>query len=361
MQQCRALNDSLVDLRDSVERRCSAALTASNFLSQSLENAASAVVITNDSISIYNLAVVRENREIVMYNNTLSWSRWVADKKVITTVDSLDKALRTCVPGDTIFLDSGTYVPTGPLQLTFSGEPQKPIVLLGNPANPPVVKDPSGFVLSSRSWIDVYNITFSGSSGSGLKIENKSMGIKFHNCTFTDNGLYGLDVIDSDVDLFNCIITRNTRSGLNLSSDIEQYHSVNIANVLIAKNQEHGIDALTIGLTVMHSTISDNGGNGLQVRVGERVVVVGSTILSFNGGYGITRFPVDNKAGMLNVSTCVLFANAKGALAVDTVYHPDYLVVNPGFADHIIGDYRIIAGSGIEQLEKQGIVIGYRK
>ena len=324
---------------------------------------ATARAATDTTIMIiqpYNALVALENSAIVQYNDSLKWIRQTTGSAVIVSAESLTVRLASVVPGQIIYLAAGVFSPVGGLRIGASGTPAQHIQIRGNPLAPTIITDQSGFILSGRSYVDFYDITFSGSGGDGVKLENGCTAISFVNCSFNGNALDGIEAVDSDLDLRGCRILRNLRNGVRFSTSILTPYRLTVQNVLIAANNVDGIESITAPAVISFSTISDNGGFGVNLAAATARVDIINTLITYNGRYGLARDPIDNQDGLLGLANNDFFGNQLGHTSIDSVYSSGFFSVNPVYVNRLGLDYRI-AGGRIDSLQRSGIIIGYRE
>jgi hypothetical protein len=313
------------------------------------------------SVVPYNRQIADANDDIGAYNDSIAWLKTVRAERVVTSADSLRAKVASAQQGDTIFLADSVFVVGGGLQFNASGTVAAPIVIMGSRAGTTGIREPDGVILSSREHIYFHNITFAASSARGFKLENNSGTIVFDNCHFIDNDSYGLEVIDSDVELRNCTVLRNRSSGMRFATDAVGNRRLDMHNVLIAGNNQHGIEAVTMEGTIIASTISDNGGDGILLSVPSRPVAIINSMVTFNGGCGIRHTPQTDRPGLLTLENSNLYNNFLGEISADSSYRLSYLSVDPNYIDRLEGNYAIAPAGGIYELELKGIVIGWRR
>jgi hypothetical protein len=280
-------------------------------------------------------------------------------KTIVNDKDSLMNKAFTAKPGDTIVLAAGTY----PVSLRFgnSGTIERPIVIVGTDSSSVVRAQPGQGILyiSGQHSLRLSHIVFDSSFASGAKIENGSTDIVFSDCVFLDNVFDGLEITDSDVRVTNCKLLRNTKAGIRISGDATARYTVTADNVLCAHNTQEGVVIVAAPASITRSTISDNGGSGIAITSPAGAVRVAASIISFNAGAGIYG-QWDSAAAQITLDSLDLFSNQQ-AITLVPVLAPAYWAWDPMFSDRNTDNYSIGAASEIYNMERQGIVIGFRK
>lgn len=278
---------------------------------------------------------------------------------VVADKDTLMKSIFAAAAGDTIALAAGTY----PVSLRFgnSGTAARPIVVKGFDSSSVVQAQPGQGILyiSGQHSIRFSHVVFDSSFASGVKIENGSSDIAFDNCIFRNNDYDGLEITDSDVRVTSCAFLRNTKAGIRISGDATARYAVMADNVLCAHNMQEGVAIIAAPASITHSTISDNGASGIAITSPAGAVRVASSIISFNGGAGVSG-QWDSTAAHITLDSLDIFSNQQSLTLMPAVSSV-YWAWDPMFADRNADDYSIGAASEIYGLEQQGIIIGFRR
>jgi hypothetical protein len=278
--------------------------------------------------------------------------------------------------GDSLVIGAGLF----PVDLRFtnSGTPDSPIVVRGYPGmrtvlTPMVDKDgkksTSTMILSGRSHIRFEDIVFRGGGISGAKLENGCRSISFRRCTFDSSAQFGLEVIDSDVDMQDCRLLANGK-GARLQGKEEAAYRIRLQNVLVARNLGHGLETVTPWGEILNCTVADNGGEGIRVNSPRRELTISNTIVSGNSGYGIFREAENGFQDLLHVKVSDVWGHdldrdwyLQGLdSARAAALKGANLSVDPQYQDPARLDYRPRPGSVLAGYESQAlpIVIGWR-
>ncbi|MBD3418525.1 MAG: hypothetical protein GF398_00255 [Chitinivibrionales bacterium] len=302
----------------------------------------------NEDIMAYNAAVHR-------YNDSIQFNIAFCNIAPVVTGDSLLKRVQEARAGDTVLLDTGVF--TAPLRFTHSGTVDQPILMLGSPdLRSRIVQ--SDIFISNINFIYFRNLVFEESPVDGIKLEDGSQGCEFVNCIFRSNGSHGLSIVDSDIKIRNSRIYNNIGSGIHISSSISEHSRIDISNTLIAHNRLNGINSLTAQLDLSWLTVSDNGQDGLRLKVPKLPITIRNCLITYNEGYAISRERVD---GEFTVAETNFFANADGIFDGDTAYTPQStFLYDPFYIDRATNDYGIDTPSVIYELEQLGVIIGFR-
>ncbi len=196
-------------------------------------------------------------------------------------------------PGDTIYIDTGTYVATSNaiLPASDSGSAAQPVLITG-PTN-------GGTVVINRNNLNAYTDIINDTGASyltiqdlqmqgayvGVELNNPATNISLLNDTITGNEIGGVTVYASGTAsvaglvIANSVIHDNTYAGLNLQGGLL---SATLSNDLIYNNAGNGIDLYASGgtVTVIGGAVFDNAGAGIGQNMQgtiEGVQVYGNT------------------------------------------------------------------------------------
>ncbi len=337
----------------------------------------SAIERENLAIGVENEAIGARNVEVELYNKGVEFRRDALRKGVVTHPDSLEDAIQTAQPGDTILIGP-TTLPVRLQQFT-SGTQENPIVIRGYPGRKTILK-PIGATneignLDSIKFVRFEDLVFRGASSSGIKLTNESRDVEFHRCLFDSNGVWGIDATDSDLRLKDCEILANG-GGIRVAATPGSDVRMELENVLIARNGSGGgIMAVSPMGRIAGSTIADNAGDGLHIESHQRSLAVENTILSGNSGYGVFRERTTINPTGLSMKSCDLWQNRVPEDPDDDWYlvNLDSAVAqelrsgnfsdNPLFVDPAAYDYNLRPESPLVTYEKSPpfVVIGYRR
>lgn len=336
-----------------------------------IDSGNSAVLDSNRAIAAYNALRVQDNAAVGAYNDSIAFLKQTKDKNIITKPDSLQGITFVAKAGDSLVIGAGIY----PVDLRFtnSGTLDSPIVVRGYPGmrtifSPAIDKgtgntSSSTLILSGRSHIRFEDIVFRGGGISGVKLENGCKNVKFRRCTFDSSAQFGLEVIDSDVELVDCRLLANGK-GARLQGGIS------LRNVLVARNKGHGLESISPLGEILNCTISDNGGEGIRVNSPRKALTIANTIVSGNGGYGIFREAENGFQDLIQVKECDVWGQPAGKdwslqgldSARASAMAASNLNIDPEFIDAPRFLYAPKAGSVLAGYETQApsVIIGWR-
>lgn len=312
-----------------------------------------AIAPYNDSATAYNTAVRA-------YNDSVLFAMRYHPYPPIADNDSIQTRLFAAEPGDTLVIAGGVYSPI--VRFVNSGTAGSPIVVQGQLDMSTVFDDPD-VRLSGNGHIIFQHITFRGNPASGgAKLEAGSGPVTFRSCRFEDNSTFGIEIVDSDARLVDCRIVNNGGSGMRISSSHSAHSRVSLDNVLIAHNRLYGIDIVSTALSVRHTTISDNGRDGIRLPNPESATEVYHSLITYNNRYGVNFESGFTAQYPFHLSYSVLYGNVAAPPITGTF--PDtlaYWTFPVSYTDRDANDYSVAPGNRVYELETQGIVVGYRE
>lgn len=336
-----------------------------------IDSGNAAVADSNLAITAYNAHRIEDNAAVGTYNDSIVFLKQTKDKNVITRPDSLQGITFVAKAGDSLLIGAGVF----PVDLRFtnSGTRDSLIVVRGYPGMrtifTPLVDKSTGkpststLILSGRSHIRFEDIVFRGGGISGAKLENGCRNVSFRRCTFDSSGQFGLEVVDSEVELLDCKLLANGK-GARLQGDVR------LENVLIARNKGHGLEAVSPLGAILNCTVADNGGEGIRVNSPRRAFTIANTIVSGNAGYGIFREAENGFQDQFQVKECDVWGQPKdrdwGLQALDSARAAalvnSNLNIDPEYIDAPLFLYAPKPGSVLAGYEKQAlpIIIGWR-
>lgn len=312
-----------------------------------------ALLDTNKKLVRYNILADSNNQRIKYYNDSISILKWYCQKEPVVTSDSAYNKLKNLQPGDQLYLGPGRFVIK---QISISvGSELDLIVIEGSPFMTTVL-DSVNIVLTNCRNVKFKNLVFQNAKECGIKLEDKSKGVKFENCIFRDNGTFGIEAIESSLDLNNCIITQNRGGGIKIDKG---KNSVDVllraSNILVTKNKGHGIWTIGAALSINYSTISDNNTNGVHLTDPNSQSSFYNSIFSTNGNSGIFR---DNaEFGIVRIQNSSFYGNKDREIVVslDVLEVEAIRFDDPFFVDKEQDDYRVSPLSTL-----YGLGIGYQ-
>lgn len=318
------------------------------------------VAIVNDSlvptVAGINTTVRAYNDSARAYNERLSFAVAFAEHPVINNADTLAARILAVAPGDTIVLAGGTL--SGSFHFPQRGSLTRPILVTGQPDHTTVLANGS-MLLDSIGSVNFQYITFYQNVSAGVKLVNASSPIRFTNCDFSDNAGDGLEISDCDVYLTNCRIMGNSGNGVQTNAAPLSGRILSLDNCLIAGNRIAGIKTVGCALSIHNATLADNAQHGINAPNPQLDITLYGSIVAFNTGYGVFFNPLYESARSLALLQIDFFNNTSGDINDIPTGSFTILRDDPAFADRFSGDYSV-SGGPIYDLEKQGIVVGYR-
>ena len=188
-----------------------------------------------------------------------------------------------------------------------------------------------------------------------MKLEQNCNKILFENCIFRDNNLYGLEVIESSIELRNCTIFHNRGSGIRIQGIQSGENRLTADNILVVHNGANGINSISTSLVISNATISDNGLDGVRLEVPNKPAIIAKSVLSFNEHYGIWRDNTEMVQGIFTTPNTDFYENKAGSMSADSMYiklNTPYLNQNPYYLnkdadDYLIGEQSPLSGMNI--------------
>ncbi len=339
-------------------------------------SANAAVAEANVSMRIYNSVRDSSNDSVLAYNELIRYRRSTQIRPMITSADSLKSGTASANAGDTLNLGSGSF--SVDLRFGHSGTAQNPIVMRGYPGMSTVLRagvtnagvvNGSVMVISAQSNIRFEGIVFRGAGVSAVKLESGSGNVVFRNCRFDSSGLWGLEVVDSQVDMQDCLIVSNG-GGIRATAVPTSGLQIQLVNVLVAWNKGNGLETVSPLGNITNCTFANNAGDGIRVISPLRTITIANTICYANVGNGLFREATTSNQDGFNVTQSDVFGNVAGdwnLANMDTTRVNSLVKSNlnddPQFIDPQSLNYEVMAGSKLDTYAKTGpfpIVIGYR-
>ncbi|MDQ3001853.1 MAG: right-handed parallel beta-helix repeat-containing protein [Fibrobacterota bacterium] len=339
-----------------------------------IESGNAAVAAANADLKAYNAIREDDNRAVAVYNDSIDFIKKTQNKNIIVRADSLQALTFVAKAGDSLYLGAGSF--NVDLRFTNSGTVDSPIVLRGSPGMTTILKgvDKNGTlngsvgILSNRANIRFEGIVFRMGGVSGMKVESGSRNISFRNCRFDSSGQWGVEAIDSDLEMIDCRVLGNG-GGIRTTSTPNSDLRIRLVNNLVAGNRGHGLEAVSPMGEVSNCTFSDNTGEGIRVNSPLRALTIANSIVSSNLGTGIFREATSlNQDGFI-VKECDIWGNREAdwnLLNMDSTRAENLkkanLNVKPEFIDPSSFNYALKPGSVLADYEARTlpVVIGYR-
>lgn len=275
---------------------------------------------------------------------------------------TLDRAMTSVSPGDTVVVRAGTYGARGQkLLLEVSGEPSAPITIMGDPAGPlPTVL---GFVRVSGDHLRLRRLLFDGPTGQvmtpttvnplGEEVQIAVYGndIEIANSEIRDNlwhaGIYvegGSVRITGNYIHHNGNFTRAEQANLDHGIYFARGTGI-VANNLIEHNLAHGMQLYPYAADVLvtHNTIVDNGKAGVMVANSAANNLIVNNIVAFNKDNSIRSHKLTGTGN--TVATNIVYGNGNGNIgtSADGLTFTGNIVQDPRFVSPT--DYRITTTS----------------
>jgi parallel beta-helix repeat protein len=335
----KKLNDSSMAAFARATKPIRSSLTSIYAIEKSIDSSDSAIADSNDLI-------YRENDRIKAYNDSIYKIKWIDRAKTLPVITSGDSLHRQMQPGDT-FIVEGSLELNDNLKLSFHGTASDHIALIGDPLTPNSITMKNGSIfLDSAEYIDIANLTIRGSSESGIRVLNNSNNITLNGCTIEGNQGYGLAIFKSGMTVTNCRIFNNGGGGIQFQPASTDFQ-LNLDNVLIVKNFGVGVDLTTPLTDLKFVTISHNTSDGIRILSPyNSSVAISTSIVSFNGGFGISRED-GNAGGIVEFGSVDFFGNLSGNVSSDV--SGEFLSIDPNFNDTANTDFSIAPSGALSQ------------
>jgi len=306
-----------------------------------------------DSIATYDSTLdIQLNR----YNDSIAFCQ----HHPITDSALVEQALTDPQPGDTIAIDVAN-LPLSQLNLTNKGSETGPyIVIMGNPTTLTNISGAEQVLISGSKRIIIMNFNFTDmKNGLGAKVTDHSDSIQFINCRFVDNRKYGFNAENSSgIRLQNCLILHNGYPTPTQTDSVQGSGGVRLEavglfgiNLLIAKNSGNGIEINNSELDLYWCTISDSRLNGIQYS-GQNLngtVRIYNSLICYNEEYGIWRsnekttsdiFVHDYDGNRFWMNTLGSLEGPSQLFIENTTGGSQIVMGNPDFIDRANDDYR---------------------
>lgn len=338
-----------------------------------IDSGNSAVDLANSGIYLYNSQRDEDDLAVGKFNRFVEFLKRTQNRPPISNPDSLSSSIFAAKAGDTLILAAGTFIVD--LRFSFSGTRENPIVVRGPPGGGAILKaamSDSGrlkdntVIINGQSFIRFEDIVFRNAGNSGVKIESKSSNISFKRCQFDSNGKWGVEVLDSEMEMTDCIVRENGGGVRAAGGSGTQF---SLTNTLVVRNRGVGVQGVSAAGEILRCTISDNDSAGIHLISPTGRMRISNTIVSGNKGIGILRNPGPTDLSDLDVSMSDIWGNQPVDWELSDA-RPDArdgliqlnLSIDPEFADSAGADYSLKPGSVLAGYETQPlpVIIGYR-
>ncbi|TDW95452.1 parallel beta-helix repeat protein [Kribbella pratensis] len=254
------------------------------------------------------------------------------------------KGVSKLAAGDTLYIGDGTYAET--IKPIVSGTAAAPITITSWPGRHPVLNPTSyGANISSRGYITVSGLTFSGTRYDGVYVSNSN------NITVTGNSVTGAGHQVSGQTAPGISVRGSSQSVVS-SNDVHHNNGTGIlvtsgsTGILIAGNSAgfnaegyrrnaNGINVVSPGNTVLRNVTHDNEDSGIQFYTGGNDNLAALNVTYNNGDHGIDNLNVTGGRLIGNTvyRNCTSGINVEGTsggyqvidnVAVDNAVYPAY-------------------------------------
>ncbi|WP_331529226.1 PKD domain-containing protein [Nocardioides sp.] len=258
---------------------------------------------------------------------------------------TISKGVSLLQPGSTLYVGNGTYAE--PVKPTVSGTAGSPITITAWPGRSPVIGTGAsdGAYISTRSYIVLSNLTFTGSVGDGVYVT------KSDHITITGNAVSGSGrPLQGATANGISIRTTNSSTVQGNVSDHNSGHGFYITNTstgnVISDNEAsynaygwernaNGIDVTAPGNVVLRNVTHDNEDSGIQFYTGGDNGLAALNVTYNNGDHGIDDLNVTGGRIISNTvfHNCTSGINVEGTsgnytvennIAVDNAVYPAY-------------------------------------
>jgi hypothetical protein len=262
---------------------------------------------------------------------------------VVQSAEQLRAALRNVKAGQAISIAPGTYE-GGFYAENLRGTAEKPIVIAGDPQNPPLFKGDNGWYISRVEHLEVRDLKIDGARSNGLNLDDGGV--------YTRPSRY---ITLKNLQISN-IGPQGNHDGMKLSG-VDYFHIVNCRIENWGTGSGSGIDmvgchnGVIAGNTFVHrSDPRDTGGSAVQAKGGCRDIEIqknrfenaGQRAINIGGSTGLEFFrpPLNDAAQWANGKhearnitvegnvfigslAPLAFVGVDGALVrFNTIYHP---------------------------------------
>lgn len=213
---------------------------------------------------------------------------------------TIQKALNVSVPGTTILIKGGTYIPSDSISVTTSGTAQAPITIMPFPGESPVIDGKNtlptaagkGLINIKASFIEMKGLEVKNSNGAGVVIGRDASieNIKIAQFNIHDNKAEG--ILLSSVNNFEIVGSKVSNNGTSGQMGI------------LVSNASEGI--------LEKSEIFNNAGQGIGLSGTNNISLQDNTVYN-NSGAGIY---LDTAAG-IQIQRNMIYANGDGILVED--------------------------------------------
>ena len=328
----------------------------SDSLIQYYKNSSILITENNKSIMDYNKNELLNNKNITDYNDSITKLEEFCGKDVIDNSVTAFEKLKTINAGDTLYLNSGTFV-LSHISISGKGDSIRPTVIIGSPFMNTVM-DSVDLDLSNSSNFQFRNLTFKNAvKRSGVKVLDNCYAISFENCTFRDNEYYGIEVADASVEMVDCFVNHNKSGGIKITGNGSDTLLFKLEKAVVSHNGQSGILINSCNVIIRNTVCSDNELDGIGLIDFNKMANFGSSIFSFNGRSGVYRKTGTRNDGYFFSQGCDFYKNGVKDIYADSVYlqyNSPYLNEDPVFEDASQDNYRILSSSKL-----YGTGIGY--
>ena len=258
---------------------------------------------------------------------------------------TITKGVSRMQPGYALYIGNGTYAES--IKPAVSGTAAAPITISAWPGRSPVVGTgvTYGAYLSTRSYITVSNLTFTGTTGDGIYVTKSDHAtITGNTVTYAGEQAHSLTARGISISSTTASVVSNNNT--NHNSDTGIYVTGTSTGITVSNNQSsfnaegwqrnaNGINVTSPGNTVIGNVTHDNEDSGMQFFSGANNSLATLNVTYNNGDHGIDNYNVTGGRIIGNTvyRNCTSGINVEGTsgnfliannIAVDNAVYPAY-------------------------------------
>ena len=258
---------------------------------------------------------------------------------------TITKGVSRMQPGYALYIGNGTYAES--IKPAVSGTAAAPITISAWPGRSPVVGTgvTYGAYLSTRSYITVSNLTFTGTTGDGIYVTKSNHAtITGNTVTYAGEQAHSLTARGISIGSTTASVVSNNNT--NHNSDTGIYVTGTSTGITVSNNQSsfnaegwqrnaNGINVTSPGNTVIGNVTHDNEDSGIQFYTGANNSLATLNVTYNNGDHGIDNYNVTGGRIIGNTvyRNCTSGINVEGTsgsfliannIAVDNAVYPAY-------------------------------------
>lgn len=259
---------------------------------------------------------------------------------------TVTKGVSRLQAGNALYIGDGTYAET--IKPSASGTASAPITITSWPGRHPVIGSgvTNGAYISTRSFISLSNLTFTGTTGDGIYV-TKSDHITVRGNTVTNAGRQAQSATAPGISIRTTNSSLVADNNTNHNSDTGIYVTTTSTGNTVTNNQSsfnaqgwqrnaNGINVTSPGNTIIGNVTHDNEDTGIQLYTGANNNLVTLNVTYNNGDHGIDNLNVTGGTIVGNTvfRNCTSGINLEGStsgtyriannIAVDNAVYPAY-------------------------------------